>query len=169
MSLTNLAAYVTSNFGPVKGKKAFQKVFYFLTECGVPTGLNYSLYHYGPYSSDLDYNTEQLELSGAIKVIPKGRGYEIIEGDKAQLLSNNVNIENSSELINVILKELPLDNPMQLELLSTTHYAAKVQKEIYDETNVDEVVNEVINIKKTKFTKDEIEKAYHFLKERSWI
>ncbi|RIW31608.1 hypothetical protein D3H55_15045 [Bacillus salacetis] len=165
---TKIISYIIKKYGPIKGKKAFQKIFYFLTENGIPTGLTYSLYHYGPYSSKLDTLTEQFELNGAIKLIQKGIGYELIQGDKVDdILSENK--DEKTKDIDFILDNLPLDNPLQLELLSTTHYAAKVQKEIYDETDIEEVVKEVKRIKKSKFTEDNIKWSYEYLQNLKWI
>ncbi|MEM5590710.1 hypothetical protein AAHH67_01300 [Niallia circulans] len=112
--------------------------------------------------------TEQFELNGAIKLIQKGIGYELIQGDKVdEILSENK--DEKTKDIDFILDNLPLDNPLQLELLSTTHYAAKVQKEIYDETDIEEVVKEVKRIKKSKFTEDNIKWSYEYLQNLKWI
>ncbi|AOY74705.1 hypothetical protein [Clostridium formicaceticum] len=160
-----LVAYVMDHCDTIKGKKAFQKIFYFLTEQDIPTGLSYSLYHYGPYSSDLDYKTELVEQSGAISINKVGQRYNLTKGDKVDFLLKNDLIAPYKDKIDYILDILPLDNPLQLELLSTTHYAAMVQKEIYNNVNPDSVIQEVKNIKKTKFKEKEIYEAYNYLKQ----
>ena len=163
MNIKFLASYIIENYGAVRGKKAFQKIFYFLTEAQIPTGLNYTLYHYGPYSSELDYRTDQIQLAGAIEMVPKGKGYEIRSGSKTSVLSKDSSLDENKQDIDKILSKLPLDNPMKLELYSTTHYAAKVRKEIYDCINPEDIVEEVVRIKKDKFSKDEIREAYQFI------
>jgi uncharacterized protein YwgA len=166
MKLDALVSYVVESYGPIRGKKAFQKIFYFLTMAKIPTGLNYTLYHYGPYSSELDYKTDQIQLTGAIELVSIGMGYEIREGGQASELSKDPSLDQYREGIHKILDILPLDNPLKLELYSTTHYAAKVRKEIYDCLEEEDIVNEVIRIKKDKFSKEEIREAYKFILEK---
>lgn len=55
--MNNLAAigsYVALRKQGEMDFKAFQKVLYFITESGIPTGLLYSLHSNGQYSSRLD-------------------------------------------------------------------------------------------------------------------
>lgn len=163
MNLDILASYIVKNYGDINGKKAFQKIFYFLTEAEVPTGLNYTLYHYGPYSSQLDYGSAQLELSGAISIVSQARGYKITAGSKSEEFSVDESLSEYKKTVDEVLSKLPLNNPLLLELYSTTHYAAKVLEEIYDNHEKSDVINEVKRIKKDKFSINEIEEAYSFL------
>lgn len=165
--LANITAYVIDSCGEIKGKKAFQKILYFLTETGVPTGLSYTLYHYGPYSPELDFQTHNLELKGAIEVKEQRIGYKIEKGRNADELKNDA--MEYKELIDDVLSKLPFTEPMQLELLSTIHYVAKVQKCIYDILDEDKVVKEVIKIKKDKFSEDMIRRAYKELLEKKLL
>lgn len=59
---------------------------YFLDAKGVPTPLNFRIHHFGPYSSELDYATENLEIEGAITVHknPKGHGFLIKAGSRSK-------------------------------------------------------------------------------------
>lgn len=167
--LENFVAYVVHNYGPIKGKKAFQKIFYFLTEMGIPTNLKYSLYHYGPYSSKLDTQSKALENLGAISMEKEGYGYRIIEGLLTDNYANSSDIELYKREIDKIIQQIPINNPLKLELYSTTHYASNVIKEIYNISDVSEVVNEVKSIKKDKFSEDEIIQSYYYLKEIKFI
>lgn len=165
--LANIVAKVMYNCNEIKGKKAFQKIFYFLTEAGVPTGLSYTLYHYGPYSAELDFQTDTLELNGIIEVNEYGMGYRITKGKKVdELLVSSSDYES---IIDDVLAKLPINDPMQLELLSTTHYVAKVQRDIYDIQNEDEIIKEVIKVKKDKFSEYRIREAYQKLVDDNWI
>lgn len=167
--LENLAAYVVHQCKTIKGKKAFQKIFYFLTEQGIPTGLEYQLYHYGPYSATLDNKTAIMQKDGAVKVLQIGNRYDITVGEMTDKMIEDVNLNKYKDKINRILKSLPLDNPLKLELLSTTHYAALVQREIYESDNVNLIVEEVISIKRDKFAEKEVEDAYRYLKENNLL
>ncbi|MBC2579860.1 hypothetical protein [Clostridium sp. DJ247] len=162
--LENLVAYVVQQCNTIKGKKAFQKIFYFLTEQGIPTGLDYTLYHYGPYSATLDHKIRFIEEHGAIKVLKIGNRYDITIGEMTNQLANDKYINEYKKKIDAILDILPLDNPLKLELLSTTHYAVLLQKEIYDSNDVNLIVEEVKSIKNDKFSVKEIYDAYNYLK-----
>lgn len=167
--LENFVAYVVHNYGPIKGKKAFQKIFYFLTEMGIPTNLKYSLYHYGPYSSILDTQSKVLENVGAIHIEKEGYGYRITEGELTGDYANTSDINSYIRKIDGIIEKIPINNPLKLELYSTTHYASNVIREIYNITDVGEVVNEVKSIKKDKFSEEEIVQAYYYLKEIKFL
>lgn len=169
MRLDALVSYIVESHGSIRGKKAFQKILYFLTEAKIPTGLNYTLYHYGPYSPELDYKTDQIQLLGAIELINKGMGYEIRGGSKSGVLSSDPSLNEYKNKIDEVMGILPLDNPLKLELYSTTHYAAKVRKEIYDCINEEDIVEEVKRIKKEKFSRDEIREAYKYISEKHLI
>jgi uncharacterized protein YwgA len=49
------------------GRIAFQKIAYFATEAGIPTGLKYSRASFGPYSADLKPLLSRLEHNGLIR------------------------------------------------------------------------------------------------------
>lgn len=167
--LANFVAYVIENYGPIKGKKAFQKIFYFLTEMGIPTNLKYSLYHYGPYSSELDAKSNSFESIGAICIAKEGAGYKIDEGIFTTDYAISQEISPYTRQIDEIVSKLPIQNPMKLELYSTTHYASNVIKQIYAKDDIDEIVNEVKSIKKDKFSREEIIESYKYLKEVGFI
>ncbi len=159
-NLASICSYVLLKKKELKGKKAFQKILYFITASGVPTGLNYSIYHYGPYSSKLDYSMDNLQLMGAITVEKQAYGYRIYLGDKSEAFVEKGTdvIEKYQERIDYLLENLP-EEPMVLELWSTTHYVADMLKTIYENTDEQEIVNEVVRIKKDKFSENEIREA----------
>lgn len=168
--LANLISYVVESYGPIKGKKAFQKIFYFLTEMGVDTKLNYSLYHYGPYSSKLDADSKMFEDIGAIAIDKEGYKFSIHDSiltkEYARVVKDDPEL---TDKVDSIIAKLPIENGLKLELYSTTHYAAKVIREIYCNDDINDVIEEVISIKKDKFKRNEIEKAYYYLKENEFI
>ncbi|MCR1962859.1 hypothetical protein NSA28_04415 [Clostridium perfringens] len=161
--LASFVAYVIENYGPIKGKKAFQKIFYFLTEKGIPTNLKYSLYHYGPYSAELDVQSNYFETIGAISIFKEGTGYLIEDGIFTEVYATSKEISMYTKKIDEIVKILPIQNPMKLELYSTIHYINNVIKEIYENNDIIELVSEVKNIKKDKFSEEDIIEAYEYL------
>ncbi|AEG58488.1 hypothetical protein [Desulforamulus ruminis] len=170
MSLPSLVAYLVKKKGTVHGKKAFQKYMYFLDAKGVPTTLNFRIHHYGPYSSELDYQSDNLELLGAINMQEKGIGFSITSGNRADeiIKKNQEYINLYAYIIDEVINNLPED-PKTLELWSTTHFIANSLKQFSDDYSKDKVVDEVIKIKHDKFTKAEIEKAFETLKKMKYI
>lgn len=161
--LENFVAYVIQKYGPIKGKKVFQKIFYFLTEMGIPTKLRYSLYHYGPYSSELESKSSSFESSGAICINKEGVAYCITEAMFTKAYANSKDINMYTKQIDDIITKLPIENPLKLELYSIVHYANKVVSKIYDIKDINAIVKEVESVKKSKFSKDEIIEAYEYL------
>lgn len=162
-------SYVVERTGTIKGKKAFQKIFYFLTCQGVPTGLNYTLYHYGPYSADLDHQTDIMQELGAIKVEKLGNRFDITSSKQTSIFAKNEYVGSYKTIIDNTLKILPIGNPLLLELLSTTHYTAAIQKEIYNKSDIDSIIYEVKLIKGDKFAEKQIIDAYKYLIKTEFI
>lgn len=163
MSLQTLVAYLAEKKGSIPGKKAFQKYMYFLDAKGVPTPLSFRIHHFGPYSSDLDYQTDNLEIEGAIQVSanPSGTGFVIQPGTKSNSIigSGTEFISENEEKINFVLDALPSDS-RTLELWSTTHFVANSMNKFYGGAIKENVVLEVVKIKQDKFSEAEIEVAY---------
>lgn len=165
MSLEAISAYVTAQKGTIYGKKAFQKIMYFITEKGVPTGLTYRIYHFGPYSSELDYQTDDLVMQGAIQVEQQGdlpvSTFLIKPGSMAEGIVNGEksNLAPYVNLIDSVLSVLPKE-PKTLELWSTTHFVVQSKRKFGDEVTQESVVESVKDIKGDKFTVLEIQGAY---------
>jgi hypothetical protein len=164
MNLYATTAYLTKKMGEIPGKKAFQKLMYFIDSQGVPTSLNFVIYHYGPYSSTLDYETEDLELRGAITINKTGNSYTIYPGKHVdEILDTNQEFLNQySDKIDYIAETLP-KTPLELELWSTTHFIAKSLDKYYGGATKEKVVHEVKKIKKDKFSEQQISEAFDAL------
>ncbi|MBJ6361627.1 hypothetical protein ACFOQM_10050 [Paenibacillus sp. GCM10012307] len=163
MSLQTLVAYLVDQKGQIPGKKAFQKYMYFLDAKGVPTPLSFRIHHFGPYSSELDYATDNLEIEGAITVSQNsgGNGFVIHSGKKSSSLieSGKDFIEEHQSKIEFVLESLPNES-RTLELWSTTHFVANSMNKFYDGAEKASVIKEVKKIKQEKFTENEISEAY---------
>lgn len=163
MSLQTLVSYLVDKKGQIPGKKAFQKYMYFLDAKGVPTPLSFRIHHFGPYSSELDYATDNLEIEGAIAVSQNsgGSGFVIQPGIKSKDLigSGNSFIQEHQSKIELVLESLPNES-RTLELWSTTHFVANSMNKFYDGAEKDNVIKEVVKIKQDKFTENEISEAY---------
>lgn len=167
--IDELIAYIIYNYGPIKSKKAFQKIFYFLTEMGIPTNLKYSLYHYGPYSSDLESKSKELNNLEIISIDKMSKSYIISSSIFTEENATSEDIKEYMDRIDDIINRLPLNSPLKLELYSTTHYVSNVIKSIYSEDNIDTIIEEVKNIKRDKFTEKEIRESYEYLRAVNFI
>jgi uncharacterized protein len=172
MSLQTLVAYLIDKKGSIPGKKAFQKYMYFFDAKGVPTPLNFRIHHFGPYSSELDYETDNLEIYGAITVSQNtgGNGFVIQPGKKTKGLieSGNDFIQEHLSKIEFVLDSLPNESKI-LELWSTTHFVANSMNKFFDGAEKANVIREVKKIKQEKFSEQEIAEAYDKLIELSLL
>lgn len=163
MNLQPLVAYLVEQKGTIPGKKAFQKYMYFLDAKGVPTPLSFRIHHFGPYSSELDYETDNLQIEGVLDVSPnaQGNGFTIKSGNRTKSIIEHHSdfLREHESKINFVLNALPNDSK-SLELWSTTHFVANSMNKFYGGADKENVVKEVKSIKKEKFTETEIEAAY---------
>ncbi|WEK54558.1 MAG: hypothetical protein P0Y55_00305 [Candidatus Cohnella colombiensis] len=170
MSLQAVVSYLACKKETIQGKKAFQKFMYFIDAKGVPTQLSFRIYHFGPYSSDLDYQTDNLELEGSISLGKTGEKFVIQPGDRFdEILTREVEFINQySPVIDSVIELLP-DEPKVLELWSTTHFVANSMYKMYQKFDKGLVIDEVRKIKQDKFTMEQIDAAYDRLFELGFL
>ncbi len=63
------------------GRTTFQKIAYFATESGIPTGLQYKRGSYGPYAADLKRHVTALVNNGLIREERLGRMFAVRTGE----------------------------------------------------------------------------------------
>ena len=170
MSLQAIVSYLASRKETIHGKKAFQKFMYFIDVKGVPTQLSFRIYHFGPYSSDLDYQTDNLELEGSIAISKTGEKFLIQPGERYhEILSREEAFINQySSAIDSVIELLP-DEPKTLELWSTTHFVANSMHKMYQKFDKAKVIEEVRKIKQDKFSENQIDTAYDKLFELGFL
>lgn len=61
MELKLAVAYVASHV-KIRGKKALQKLVYFLQVAGIPTGCSFRMHIYGPYSNEVAQEYDELVI-----------------------------------------------------------------------------------------------------------
>lgn len=131
------------------GRVSFQKMAYFATEVGIPTGLEYRRGSYGPFAEGLKRIQTRLTNHGVIREERKGRMFEIHTGSsfsdaemyyRDDLAKWNPQIERVADLF---LRS----NTRQSEVLASAHYAAKALEHRPEQVTERDVVNEVLRWK----------------------
>ncbi len=139
--------------GHIKGKKAFQKLFYLLDSAGVPTGLDFKMHFYGPYSFELAEEMNDLVRLGVLKVTDG----DVEAGESAvqakELFAEEV--KPYADRIEAILRTYRDRSPNDLELLATTHFVTTRLRRL--DTNA--VIAAVKDEKAKKFDQNRIEAA----------
>lgn len=109
------------------GRTTFQKLAYFATEAGLPTGLRYSKSSYGPFSPDLKRVVTRLVNNGLLREERLGRMFALRTGptyaDAAK--AYRVDLERWSPIIDRITDLFLRLKTGQAEVAATVHFAAK--------------------------------------------
>jgi uncharacterized protein YwgA len=109
------------------GRTTFQKIAYFATESGIPTGLHYQRGSFGPYSPDLKQCITSLVNNGLIREEQLGRMFAVRVGDAFfdSRLAYKDKIDKWSTIIDNVSDLFMRMNTQQAEIAATVHYAAK--------------------------------------------
>ena len=146
------------------GKTALQKMLFLLQEVyGVDCGYDFSLYTYGPFSSQIVQDLDFVETSKGVKVqnvAPMAGGYIISPGEetdrlrkKAENFLNKTNVQNAfSKLIN----QFGYYSARDLELISTIVYVARDLKNDEGDLAREKIVQRVKQLK-PKFSEETID------------
>lgn len=130
------------------GRTSFQKIAYFASEQGIPTGLRYRRGSYGPFAADLTPLTSRLINHQLVTEAKLGRVLEIKPGPtyrdareacKPQLKAWAPAIERVADLF------LRLPTTLDAEVAATVHFAAReVAERLGRKPEEVEVVDEVM-------------------------
>lgn len=130
------------------GRTSFQKIAYFASEQGIPTGLHYRRDSYGPFAADLKPLMSRLINHQLVTEAKRGRMFEIEPGPtypdareacKPQLKEWAPAIERVADLF------LRLPTTDDAEVAATVHFAAReVQARLGRKPEESEVVDEVM-------------------------
>lgn len=108
------------------GRTRFQKLAYFATEAGIPTGLEFRKGSYGPYTDDLKEVTARLQNNDVLTETKQGRMWRMQPGpsfgDALDLFRGQLK-EWSDELNRVTDLFLRMDT-QESEVAATVHFAA---------------------------------------------
>ena len=142
------------------GKVQLQKYVYFLQAAyNVPVEYSFKMYHYGPYSEDLDRDMTILKLLGYINIDrdADGYGYHLTALDEPDDDWNTImspyseSLENATQVFGKL-------SASDLELYATIHFV----NDLNGEPPQQEVVNTVHSLK-PKFNESTINTYYALL------
>ena len=109
------------------GRTSFQKIAYFVTESGIPTGLHYEKGSYGPYAADLKPLITRLVNNGLIHEERLGRMFSVRVGPtfRDACASYRETLGEWRETIERIADLFMRMNTQQAEVAATVHFAAR--------------------------------------------
>src|SRR6266566_2187061 len=148
------------------GRTAMQKLTYFTKVLGVPVPCSFGIYTYGPYSDQVTFAVASLLADDVIEDrcrAPERSNYR--PGPNSQELISEYEryVHPYEDKINLVVNILGKLRPNQLELVSTLHFLAMRQMQIYKSFSEDSVVGEFKSIKGDKFRDRDIRACYESL------
>jgi uncharacterized protein len=151
--------------GGFVGRTAVQKIMYFLNAVGVPMNYRFDIYHYGPFCETILRDVEWLIADGVV----------VDRSNQADKYSNYAPGPAINELLNVhegalrvvegkiksIAGALAKMRPEKLELFATLDYVYRQETASGgSHGRKSAVISRFIEIKKDKFSRVQVEKAY---------
>jgi O-acetyl-ADP-ribose deacetylase (regulator of RNase III)/uncharacterized protein YwgA len=157
------------------GKVSFQKLAYFLTVAGVPTGLEFERSTYGPYAADLTRVISTLVNNDLLKESQLGRMIEFKVGDTfpSARVAYERNLDAWQEPIHRAADLLARLKTNDAEIAATVHLVATEVAATTGELPTDEaILTEVMEWKLRKqppLREDEVLNAIHGLAMLGWL
>ena len=159
---------------PQFGKTSLQKLIYLLHEgYGVDCGYQFELYTYGPFSSDIMIDLDQVEGLKGVSVNPVitgTGGYRIAQGENCENIRKKAIdfLEQNNAIIDKLIMNFGELTAKQLELRSTILFAYK-ESRTHEEVILDEKLSKIVGEIKPKFSNDEILDAIQELRNISLL
>ncbi|MGQ4894055.1 MAG: hypothetical protein ACP6IQ_05495 [Candidatus Njordarchaeia archaeon] len=155
--------YVIKYLGVIYGKKALQKIIYFLSE-KLQLSFNFRLYWFGPFSRELANLYDELRYLKLIEIeVDISKKYPEIKINQSEeeyiegIIENNLD-DQEKRIINDIADKLKSYSPRKLELLATVHFIKK-----YITKSSKGIIKTVKEIKESKFSDAEIREAINII------
>ena len=126
-------------------KTQMQKLGYFVQQyLDVPAKYQFRMYHYGPYSEELETDMARLRFTGYIDIEPdpQGYGFHITSSDSPREEWKSL-IEPHSQMINTVVETFGSRSTNELELAATIHFV----KNLMSDRPTDEVLERVKGLK----------------------
>lgn len=158
------------------GRTSFQKIAYFATESGIPTGLSYRRSSYGPYSPELKELVTRLVNNGLIREERLGRMFAVKTGPtfKDACRSYEKELVEWKDTIKVLADLFMRMHTKQAELAATVHFAAMsiAAMKKTERPSESEVLGEVMNWKQRRrppLNEDEVAATIRGLGMLGWL
>ena len=135
------------------GRISFQKIAYFATESGIPTGLSYRRGSYGPYAPELKALVTRLVNNGLVREERLGQMFAVKTGPTFQDACRAYEREllEWKDRIEMLADLFMRMRTQQAELAATVHFAAKgVASKKAEEPSESEVLDEVMSWKQKR-------------------
>lgn len=156
------------------GRVGFQKLTYFGTVSGIPTGLQYRRASFGPFAADLKRHITALVNNGLIEEERVGNMFMVHPGRTFEdaRRAYSADLSRFSDAIDRVTDLMLRMNTDQAELAATVHYAAnelKHQEEAVSERDVLGAVLEWKKRRKPSLEMAEVASAIRHLNLLNWI
>jgi O-acetyl-ADP-ribose deacetylase (regulator of RNase III)/uncharacterized protein YwgA len=157
------------------GRVMLQKIAYFATVGGLPTGLKFGADSYGPFAPGLKRELARLQDNGLVREEQRGRMFEVLVGPtffaaKAQTQDFLDQWREVVERVSILFARF---DTRQAEVAATVHYAAvKLQTKLDRVPFASEILTAVEQWKirrKPSFKRDDISQAIVSLAMQRWI
>lgn len=157
-------------YGHPIGRTSFQKLAYFATELGIPTGLEFRRGTYGPYSTEIKRMVAILQNNGLIVEEPAGRMIRIrvgpaFEDAKPQYTESLSGWTNDIQRLVDLFARVRTD---QAEIAATVHFAATRLVDT-DGASERDVLHQVEEWKPRRFDPERAAAAIRYLGLLGWI
>jgi uncharacterized protein YwgA/O-acetyl-ADP-ribose deacetylase (regulator of RNase III) len=157
------------------GRTTFQKIAYFATEEGLPTGLRYQRGSYGPFTPDLKRLVTKLVNNGLLREQRLGQMFSVLPGvtynDAARLYARE--LANWEPIIERIADLFLRMRTQQAEVAATVHFAARAlaaeTKDSQSEQDVLEAVRRWKQKRRPPLEDKEIGQAIRSLNLLGWV
>lgn len=154
------------------GRTRFQKIAYFATQAGIPTGLTYEQGPYGPYASGLKSIQSKLENNGVLTEVP-GQSLFLLRpgpGYRNAILAYRPFLETHTEAIERVADLMLRLTTRQAEVAATVHFAATTLAE-RDGARPSEldVLEYIRDWKHDRLRDDEVATAIRSLATQGWL
>ncbi len=173
--------YTLKRSGTLPGKKAIQKLVYFLKEVGLPVRFRFQWDKFGPYSQELAYYIDDLVAEGLVKSSPttirlpqhqaEGVQYNFSVTEKGGEILSEVNLSrDETAKIQEVLKLVREVSPQNLELYASVHYLVKFYSTKSESMRFPEGLDDLMDLYKPgRFTSQQVKAVYHILKQHGLL
>jgi O-acetyl-ADP-ribose deacetylase (regulator of RNase III)/uncharacterized protein YwgA len=157
------------------GRIMLQKIAYFATVAGLPTGLEFARASYGPFSPDLKASVARMQNNGILTEQPRGQMIEMRTGPalKDARVTYGDQLKQWNDLIERLVDLAARFDTRGAEIAATVHYAAQdLRSQLERAPTIMDVITyvEEWKIRRTpKLSRDDILRAIVNLGTRGWL